>query len=176
MKLSDRVLEGLAEMVTGDNALFPYRSGSRIIQFFHRCGFPSTQPMHTRKWWAKERLEDLNLGASHAPDLPSDALLRLIAELFDASDFEQEKKDLEQALEVFNKLFRREGLVGYLDDAGRCHLRNTGTGANSSTQSNQTRPLSADEIEQRHKLSAFLGSASEDEFTERFAGTVFPAP
>jgi hypothetical protein len=167
MKLSDRTLEGLAEMVTGDNGLFPYRSGSRIVQFFHRAGFPFTEPMHTRKWWAKERLVELDLGASYTPDLPSDDLLRVISEVFDIMDFEKDKKDITQALGALNTLLKREGLASYLDDAGRCHLRNTGTGANSSILPQKGRPLSTDEIEQRQKLSGFLDSASEDEFTER---------
>jgi hypothetical protein len=167
MKLSDRTLEGLAEMVAGDNELFPYRSGSRIIQFFHRCGFKCVEPMHTRKWWAKERLVALDLGASYAPDLPSDDLMRVISELFDVLDFEREKKDITQAFAAFNTLLKREGLIGYLDDAGRCHLRNTGTGVNSSSLPQKGRPLSSDEILRRQKLSEFLDSASEDEFTER---------
>jgi hypothetical protein len=40
MKLNDRVIEGLAEMVVGDNHLFPYRSSSQITDYFQRCGFP----------------------------------------------------------------------------------------------------------------------------------------
>jgi hypothetical protein len=167
MKLNDRVIEGLAEMVVGDNNLFPYRSSSRISRFFGRCGFPFVHDGSTRKWWAKERLTELNMGVCHTQDLPSDDLLRVISELFDTEDFDAADKKVEPALAGFNKLFARHGLVAYLDEAGRCHVRNTGTGVNSSTLPPQSRPLSSEEIAQRQKLAEFLNSASEDEFTER---------
>jgi hypothetical protein len=82
MKLTDRVLDGLAEMVTGSNQLFPYRTSSLITQFFNRCGFDYVHDGSTRKWWTKDRLAELNLGPSHAYDLPSDDLLRVIWEIF----------------------------------------------------------------------------------------------
>lgn len=155
-------------MVVGDHPLFPYRSSSRITRFFQRCGFSYIHDGTTRKWWAKDRLAELNLGPSHAPDLPSDDLLRILTELFDPDDFENDdNKSLEPALEALNKLLKRTGLAAYLDASGRCHLRNTGTGASSSIIPPQPRPLSQEEIAQRQKLTAFLDSATEDELTSR---------
>jgi hypothetical protein len=116
MKLSDTVLEGLADMVVGDHPLFPYRPSSRITRFFRRCGFSYVHDGSTRKWWAKDRLAELNLGPSHAPDLPSDDLLRIISELFEPEDFEKDNdKEREPALEALNKLLKRTGLVAYFD-------------------------------------------------------------
>jgi hypothetical protein len=66
-----------------------------------------------------------------------------------------------------NKLLKRQGLTAYLHDTGQCFVRNTGTGVDSTSISRLTRPLSKEEAEQRERLRAFLGSASEDEFTER---------
>jgi hypothetical protein len=43
----------------------------------------------------------------------------------------------------------------------------TGTGVSSASFSQQTRPLSQDEIVQRQELADFLDTASEDEFTEK---------
>ena len=60
----------------------------------------------------------------------------------------------------------RAGLAAYFDASGRCHVRNTGTGVNSSTMPRQARPLSREEIVQRQKLTDFLNSATEDKFTE----------
>jgi len=154
-------------MVVGDHPLFPYRKSSRITRFFQRCGLSYVHDGTTRKWWAKDRLAELNLGPSHTPDLPSDDLLRLISELFELDDFEKDGMALEPALEALNKLLKRTGLVAYLDASGGCHLRNTGTGATSSTMPHQPRPLSQEEIAQRQKLAAFLDSATEDEFTSR---------
>lgn len=166
MKLNDRVLEGLAEMVIGDNPQFPYRSSSYITRYFARCGLPFVHNGTTRKWWAKERLAELNIGVASTPDLPSDGLLQVIGELFDPEDFEKAEKKIEPALADLNKLFARPGLTAYLDPTGRCYVRNNGTGVTSSL-SRQPRPLSQEEIAQRQRLSIFLDSASEDEFTER---------
>jgi hypothetical protein len=136
MKFRDRVLERLAEMVTGDNPLFPYRSSRFITGFFKRCGFDFVHDGWTRRLWTKDRLIELNLGTSHAHDLPSDDLVRIISELFDQDDFE----------EALNRLLAREGLAAYFDLSGRCYVRNTGTGINSSTLPQQPGPLSREEI------------------------------
>jgi hypothetical protein len=56
MKLSERTLEKLAEMVVGDHKAFPYRSSWHITRFFSRCGFAVEHDGSTRKWWTKDRL------------------------------------------------------------------------------------------------------------------------
>lgn len=68
-----------------------------------------------------------------------------------------------------------QGLIAYFDSSGCCYVRNTGTGAKSSTLPQQPRPLSAEEITQRTKVAAFLDSASEDEFTEQLLVPLFDA-
>jgi hypothetical protein len=184
MKLNDRVLEGLAGMVTGDNDLFPYRSSSYITRFFERCGLPFVHDGTTRRWWTQERLAELNLGVCHKHDLPPDDLLRVISELFEPDDFERHnnvrnrakpdiKITIEPALADLNKLLKRQGLAAHLDETGRCYVRNTGSGVDSTAISQQPRPLSKEEIAQREKLSGFLDSASEDEFTERLLVPLF---
>jgi len=127
----------------------------------------------TRKWWVLERLTELNLGVCQQHDLPSDDLLRIISELFEPDDFERQQQAEFGAthnrgcLADLNKLLKRQGLTAYLHDTGQCFVRNTGTGVDSTSISRLTRPLSKEEAEQRERLRAFLGSASEDEFTER---------
>lgn len=177
------MLERLAEMVTGDNIHFPYRSSMYITQFFRRCGLSYVHDGSTRRIWTKERLSELNLGASHAHDLPSDDLLRVISELFEPDDFDRHNNRpdigperqvaVETALEELNHLFTRQGLAAYLDASGRCYVRNTGTGASSSIMPQQTRPLSQEEIAQRQKLSTYLDLATEDEFTEQLLVPLF---
>ena len=81
--------------------------------------------------------------------------------------------NLELAIASFNKLVQRHGLVAYPDESARHYLRSTGTGISSASFSQQTRPLSQDEIAQRKKLAAFLDSASEDEFTEKVLVPLF---
>lgn len=168
-------------MVVGDAKYFPYRSSYFITQFFGRCGLPFVHDGTTRPTWARERLFELNLGAGQSADLPSDDLCRVISALFDADDFDRHNDrlrnrgepnpesvaDVPEALSAFNKLVQRQGLAAYLDDSGRCYLRSTGTGSSTATFSQQTRPLSQQEIEQRQKIAQFLDTASEDEFIER---------
>jgi hypothetical protein len=187
MKLSDRILEELAKMVVGDAKHFPYRSSSFITRFFTRCGLPFVHDGSTRPRWAHERLAELNLGAAHSADLPSDDLCRVISELFDQDDFERYNErranqgdakpeyfaDVQLALASFNKLVQRAGLIAYLDESGRCYLRSTGTGMSSASFTQQTRPLSQEEIVQRQKLADFLDRASEDEFTEKVLVPLF---
>jgi hypothetical protein len=48
MQLHDRVLEGLAEIVVGDNHEFPYRSSYYIAKFFQQCDLPFTHDGSTR--------------------------------------------------------------------------------------------------------------------------------
>lgn len=166
MKLRDYVIEQLAEMVVGDNGSFPYRSSMRITQFFQRCGHACKHDGSTRKWWAKERLQELNLCSCQNPDLPSDDLLRIISEMFDPDDFDRGEKSRETAIEVLNRVLGRQGLAAYFDPAGQWRVRNTGTGVETSIVHDRPRPLSAEEIAQRNRVSDFLDSASEDDFTE----------
>jgi hypothetical protein len=188
MKPSDRTLEELGKMVVGDAKNFPYRSSSRITRFFSRCGLPFEHDGSTRPVWAYERLAELNLGHSSSPDLPSDDLCRVISELFDPVDFFNFNERLESggaivevdsyadvpaALKWFNLVFQREGLAAYIDGSGRCYLRSTGTGSTSATLSQQTRPLSQEEIAQRKKLAVFLDTASEDDVIEKVLVPLF---
>jgi hypothetical protein len=187
VKLSERTLEELAKMVVGDAKHFPYRSSYYITKFFSRCGLPFEHDGTTRPRWTQDRLTELNLGTGQSPDLPSDDLCRVITELFNADDFERHNEkfdnrgdtdpdhraDIEQALAAFNRQVQRQGLAASTDESGRCYLRSTGTGISTSTFSQQTRPLSQPEIEQRGKLSRFLDDVSEDEFIEKVLVPLF---
>jgi hypothetical protein len=167
MKLHGRVLEGLAEMVVGDNPLFPYRSSYFITQFFKRCGLPHVHDGSTRRFWVKEVLEQLNGNAGNSADLPSDEILRVVDELFDPFEFDHVKKSPELACENLNRLIARHGLAARLDHGGRCCLVNIGSGTASSPAAQPTRPLSNEENAKRQKVEEFLDTASEDDLTEK---------
>jgi hypothetical protein len=188
VKLSERTLEELAKMVVGDAKYFPYKSSFYITRFFERCGLPFKHDGSTRPIWTRERLAELNLGEAPSPDLPSSDLCRVISELFDPVDFENFNESLSsrntivdaddwaniaKALDWFNKVCLREGLAAYIDDSGRCYLRSTGTGVSSATFSQNTRPLSQEEIAQRQKLAKFLDEASEDDIIEKVLMPLF---
>jgi hypothetical protein len=173
MKLREYTLEKLAEMVVGNNSAFPYRSSHFITQFFTRCDLPHVHDGSTRHRWAKSVLAELNLGPGRSPDLPADTLVRIMTELFDPDDFDRAEKSRANALAELDKLLAREGLAAYFDEGARCHIRNTGTGTSSTTAMNAGRPLTAAEVEQREKVSAFLESATEDEFTKQLLVPLF---
>jgi Restriction endonuclease len=183
LKLSERTLEELAKMVVGDAEHFPYRSSYYITKFFARCGLPFKHDGTTRPIWAAERLKELNIGSAQSSDLPSDDLCRVISEMFDPDDFDaynnksstgpQHLSEVTLALDSFNKLVKRYGIVAYLDDSDRCYLRSTGTGISTESFSQKTRPLSAEELAQRQKLATFLDTASEDEFIEKMLVPLF---
>jgi hypothetical protein len=167
VKLHDRVLEGLAAMVVGDDGRFPYRSSSRITRFFQNAGFAFAHHGETRKWWTKDRLAELNTGPAQTPDLPSRDIVRVLRALFEVEEFDAEGKSIDSALDGVNELLKRTGAVVYLNAAGRAQVRSTGTGVSSASVTNEPRPLSADEITQRKMLETFLDTASEDDFVER---------
>jgi hypothetical protein len=186
MKLSDYVLEELGSMVVGDEQHFPYRSSYRITQFFESIGLPFKHDGTTRRFWAKERLAELNSDVSWSPDLPSIDLCKVISRLFDPDDFARANKrvegdrstrppaDVNLALARFNEVVVRHGIVAYVDEkTGRAFLKSTGSGAISEDFMAQVRPLSTEEIAQREELASFLDRASEDEFIEKVLVPLF---
>ena len=110
MKLHDSLLRGLADMVVGDNPLFPRRSSYFITQFFRRRGLPFVHDGSTRARWVTERLAEINIGVSSKMDLPSDELVSVFTGLFDPFEFDAEKLEMVPALEAFNQLLKRTGL------------------------------------------------------------------
>jgi hypothetical protein len=172
-------------MVVGDAKHFPRRSSYFITQFFQSCGFSFVHNGQTRRIWAKERLAELNAGPCRSPELPTDDLCRVISRLFDPDDFarandgvpaantDELPADVNKALEAFNTVAKRHGIVACLDKVGRCFVKSTGTGISSEDYLQQSRPLSAEEIAQRDKLARFLDNVSEDEFIEKVLVPLF---
>jgi hypothetical protein len=55
----------LAEMITGDNSIFLYRSSSKLTDFFQNLGQNFIHNGATRKVWVKDRLEELHIKDIH---------------------------------------------------------------------------------------------------------------
>ncbi len=55
----------LALIVCGDNEKFPYKSSSKLTDFFQNLGYNFIHKDETRKIWVKERLEELNVKEIH---------------------------------------------------------------------------------------------------------------
>lgn len=174
MKLRLSTIEKLADMVVGDNKLFPYRSSSAITSFFRRCNLPHAHDGSTRRLWAKEVLETLNEGTASSQELPADDILQIFSELLDEDDFRRSGLNPQEALADLNSMLARDGLVAYIDaQSGSCFIKNTGSGLSSESIKGRPRPLTKEEIAGRDKVAKFLDSASEDEFTEKLLVPLF---
>ena len=172
MELPERTLTSLAVMICGDKDVkcgknFLYRSSSLLTAFFTNCDEPARHDGSTRKYWVISVLSKLNLEVASHPDLPSDALVRVITELMDKDYFQNPALDREKALADLNTELSRHSLVAFFDSTGKCFLRHDGTGASSAKLPQRPRPLSNEEKVQRDALIEFLDNASEDEFTEK---------
>jgi hypothetical protein len=152
---------------------FPYRTSSELTDFFRNCDLSHAHDGTTRCRWVHGVLRQLNLGPASSPDLPADAIVRVLTELMDTIDFESSELDRNAAGTDLNKVLRRHALVAYFDAAGRCNIRNDGTGASSALKPQQPRPLSRDELDQREKLASYLDTASEDAFIENVLVPLF---
>lgn len=177
MKLKGMTISDLAEMTTGGagsmslstgsrqitESPFPYRSGPKLTEFFYNCDLDH-EHTGSRIPWTKEVLKELNEQPASQPDLPSDALVRVIQEFMDPVEFERAGKDRGQALAALNTSLSREGLEACLDEFGRCQLRH---GDVMSTGVAREGGWTKAELERRERWEGYLRHASEDDFTER---------
>jgi hypothetical protein len=47
MKISERTVKRLGEIITGDKGISPYRGGPKLVSFFNECGTRVTShPKH----------------------------------------------------------------------------------------------------------------------------------
>jgi hypothetical protein len=62
MKLSERSIKRVAEIITGDKGLSPYRSGPKLVSFFNDFGCDHTygQGFPSRWMFAEERIREFN--------------------------------------------------------------------------------------------------------------------
>lgn len=126
MRLSDRTLNTLAEMICGDSwDDFQYRTGSQLSKFFFAdCGLLDyVHDGSTRQSWVLQVLEDLNQPTASDGALPSDALRKVIQELLDPTEFARGNRDREAALKNLNIALARDGLEAYFDARQRCLVR-----------------------------------------------------
>jgi hypothetical protein len=80
MKISERTIKRLGDIITGDKKLSPYRSGPQLVRFFNELGFNEQygQGFGSRWAFAEQRIRDWN----DTPDLR-----RIIVAAFDPRDF-----------------------------------------------------------------------------------------
>ena len=170
MKFKRRTLEQIADMICGnfegDTSAFPYRSSSYLTEFFGDADTDYVHDGSTRKWWVASTLEAILAELSSDPRSPPDSFLRVIATLMDQGDALNEGADRPKALERLNAALARENFEAFYGDDRICYLRHTGTNQALAPQANPHRPLSAEELQRRERLEAFLETCSEDELIE----------
>lgn len=182
MQLKKRTLHDLAEMICGADGgggsyqrqNFKYRSSSYLTRFFLHCDMEDyVHDGSTRHSWVLDVLDKLNSAPVSNPQLPSDGLIRVVQELMDADNFSSHDLDREAALESLNTSLGRDGLQGYFDGAGKCHLRNLGTEITSASHPIRRRAWTDAELKKRKALSDYLDDASEDDFIEHILQPMF---
>ncbi len=181
MKLSNRTLSALAEMICGASGgmtgfsweHFPYRSSSYLTEFFTNCDLDYVHDGSTRKLWVQNTLDELNNFPSSNQHLPSTSIIRVIQELMDPTDFEQHNLDRLSALASLNQTLSRDGLKAYFDNLGRCQIKHVGTSVSSTGLHVQKRAWTTEELKRRKDFLSFLDNASEDEFIEQLLAPLF---
>src|SRR5580692_8700768 len=113
MKISERSIKRLAEIITGDKALSPYRSGPKLVSFFNDFGTNHTygQGFPSRWSFAEECLRGFNETAT---------LKKIILSALDPRDFmgatvndrltgQNKPANLEDALTYLNEFLAYDG-------------------------------------------------------------------
>ena len=162
MKFKPRNLRAIAEMIIGDAGFFPYRSSSRITQFFEECDLDFVHDGSTRWFWTSERLSELLQEQQPAAHTLPDRFVHVLRVLMHKSDAESNDPERLQALEALNKPLSREGYEAFYDGDGLLYIRHIGT-KTISTATNPHRPFTPKEIKRREHLTEYLDKCSEDQ-------------
>lgn len=165
MKFKGRNLRALAEAVIGDADYFPYRSSSRITQFFEECDLDFVHDGSTRWAWTSERLAELLEEPQHAPNTLPDRFVNVLRVLMQKSDGEDGDPGRLLALASINKPLEREGYEAFYGDDRHLYIRHVGT-KTLSAPVNPHRPFTPNEVKRRAQLASYLDRSSEDELIE----------
>jgi hypothetical protein len=117
MKLSKRTLRALACFITGDSRdsicdvspPFRYRTATELNWFFDEIGLEATVS-GTRYFWVLDLLGELNDGPESAPELPPDALRKVIEQVAHRDQL-GEGADWSAALQRINRELARDSLI-----------------------------------------------------------------
>ncbi|MCJ1675675.1 hypothetical protein MT355_20605 [Rathayibacter sp. VKM Ac-2929] len=177
MKFKRRSLEALGELIVGnvgrDDAenedevkRFPYRSSSRITEFFQDLNTEHEHDGSTRHRWVADALELMLAEPHEGPARPPEIFCRLIDQLMSPSDRLNEGPDRPLALAQLNEILGREGFEAFYGEDDHCHLRHLGTQIVTVLAANPHRPFSRAERERRQLLASYLDQCSEDNLIE----------
>ena len=127
MKISERTVKRLGEIITGDKGISPYRGGPKLVSFFNECGTNHTygQGFPSRRMFAEDCIRQFNdtpttylhLSFNHRfqGDLrKSDAVDRKIEQL------QARLPRYEQLLFQVNQSRDTEGMIHTLESEANC--------------------------------------------------------
>lgn len=115
MKISERTINAVGKIVTGDEGLSPYHSGPQLVRLFNDYGANDVygQGFPSRWQYAEDKLRALN-------DTP--ALSALLCEVLDPREFMDTNFRIEDACEYINKRLRYDGFEVVIDN-GKAKVR-----------------------------------------------------
>lgn len=170
MKFKRRTVMQIADMICGnfpsEETRFVYRSSSYLTEFFMDIDTDYMHDGSTRQYWVADTLEKILAEPWPSATTPPDTFARAIALLMDKSDAINEGEKREGALAQLNLALAREGFEAFYAPDKKCYLRHTATNTVTTPAPNPHRPFSADELERRDQLLAYLKTCSEDELIE----------
>jgi hypothetical protein len=111
MKLQPITIDNLALMICGDEeyqGIFPYRSSSKLTDFFRRINLRYIHAGETRRYWVRNVLDELNTGENADSRFPSIEIIKVIEHLLDPREFYPNTRR-DEAIEPMRKLIEGEG-------------------------------------------------------------------
>jgi hypothetical protein len=171
MEFKRRTLMQLADMICGnkpqnDESHFKYRSSSYLTEFFQDCETDYTHDGSTRQQWVADTLEKILRVPHPSKMVPPETFSRVIMNLMDQEDIENDEPMRPKALAMLNSALLREGFEAFYAPDTRCYLRHVATQTVAVAGLNPHRPLSAQELERKESLVQWLRMCSEDELIE----------
>jgi hypothetical protein len=161
MEFKDRNLRAIAEMVTGDNKNFHYRSSSKITEFFNECGLPFIHDGSTRWTWTAQCLSELlNESQMTANKLP-EKFINVLSVLMRKSDAVEYNLDSSIILKELNISLKREGFEAFYGEDDLLYIRHIETKM-LSINASPHRSFTEEEKNKKNVLSDFLKLCSED--------------
>jgi len=172
MQFKSRNIREIAEMIIGDNKLFPYKSSSYITRFFEDCDLDYVHDGSTRWAWTSERLVELLSDPQPAANTLPVRFMTVLRTLMDRRDALDSDPDCSKALEALNAPLKREGFEAYYGEDGHLYVRHIATRAVSQPL-NPHRPLTPAEEKRRDLLTCYLDICSEDDLIENIIMPMF---
>lgn len=126
MKLKPIIIDNLALMICGDEEykeIFPYRSSSRLTDFFRRINLSYIHNGETRRYWVRDVLDHLNNGENTFNSrFPSIEIINVIEQLLDPLEYHQ-YTNRDEAIRLMKKLIETEGFSLDFDDQSKPKLK-----------------------------------------------------